>query len=44
MSDEEVYEVYAVHYGHHERQSTENYIGGDVHDVLQPLDYYAGRL
>lgn len=40
MSDEEVYEVYAVHYGHHDRQSTENYIGGDVHDVLQPLDYY----
>jgi glyoxylase-like metal-dependent hydrolase (beta-lactamase superfamily II) len=40
MSDEDVYEVYAVHYGHHDRQSSENYIGGDAHDELQPLDYY----
>ena len=40
MSDEETYEIFAVHYGHHDRQSNENYIGGDVHDVLQPLDYY----
>ncbi|HEY7231320.1 MAG TPA: N-acyl homoserine lactonase family protein [Pseudolabrys sp.] len=37
---EDTYEVYAVHYGHHDRQSSANYIGGDVHDALQPLDYY----
>jgi hypothetical protein len=40
MSNEETYEIYAVHYGHHDRQSTQNYIGGDTHDFLQPLDYY----
>jgi glyoxylase-like metal-dependent hydrolase (beta-lactamase superfamily II) len=37
---DDTYEIYAVHYAHHERQSSANYIGGDVHDVLQPLDYY----
>jgi glyoxylase-like metal-dependent hydrolase (beta-lactamase superfamily II) len=39
MSDD-VHEVYAIRYGHHDRQSTANFIGGDPHDVLQPLDYY----
>jgi len=39
MSDD-VYEVYAVRYGHHDRRSPENFIGGDPHDVLQPLDFY----
>jgi glyoxylase-like metal-dependent hydrolase (beta-lactamase superfamily II) len=39
MSDD-VYEVYAIHYGHHDRPAAENYIGGDPHDVLQPLDYF----
>ena len=39
MSDD-VYEVYAVKYAHHPRKATENYIGGDPHDVLQPLDYF----
>jgi glyoxylase-like metal-dependent hydrolase (beta-lactamase superfamily II) len=40
MSGENVYEVYAVRYAHHDRRSTENYIGGDSHDVLQPLDFF----
>jgi glyoxylase-like metal-dependent hydrolase (beta-lactamase superfamily II) len=40
MPDEQDYEIYAVHYGHHDRQSPANYIGGDAHDILQPLDYY----
>jgi glyoxylase-like metal-dependent hydrolase (beta-lactamase superfamily II) len=39
MSDD-VHEVYAVRYAHHDRQSSENFIGGDPHNVLQPLDYY----
>ena len=39
MSDD-IYEVYAVRYGHHDRRSPENFIGGDAHDVLQPLDYF----
>jgi glyoxylase-like metal-dependent hydrolase (beta-lactamase superfamily II) len=39
MSDD-IHEVYAIRYGHHPRPAAENYIGGDPHDVLQPLDYY----
>ena len=34
------YEVYAIRYGHHDRPSSDNFIGGDAHDVLQPLDYF----
>jgi glyoxylase-like metal-dependent hydrolase (beta-lactamase superfamily II) len=37
MSD---YEVYAIRYGHHSRRSPENFIGGDPHDVEQPLDFF----
>ncbi len=40
MAEDDVYEVYAIRYGHHDRRSPANYIGGDPHDVLQPLDYY----
>jgi glyoxylase-like metal-dependent hydrolase (beta-lactamase superfamily II) len=39
MSDD-IYEIHAVHYAHHDRPASDNYIGGDAHDVLQPLDYY----
>ena len=39
MSDD-TYEVYAVRYGHHDRRSPENFLGGDPHDILQPLDFY----
>lgn len=34
------YEVYAIRYAHHDRRSPENFLGGDSHDVLQPLDYF----
>jgi glyoxylase-like metal-dependent hydrolase (beta-lactamase superfamily II) len=37
---DDVHEVYAVRYAHHDRQSPENFIGGDPHDILQPLAYY----
>lgn len=37
---EAVHEVYAIHYGHHDRQSPENFLGGDPHDILQPLAYF----
>ncbi len=40
MSTPEPYEIYAIRYGHHDRNSPENFIGGDPHDVLQPLDFY----
>jgi|SRR5579883_2319683 glyoxylase-like metal-dependent hydrolase (beta-lactamase superfamily II) len=39
MSDD-VHEVYAIRYGRHARRSPENFIGGDPHDILQPLDYF----
>jgi len=34
------YAVYAVRYGHFERRSPENFLGGDSHDVPMPLDYF----
>jgi glyoxylase-like metal-dependent hydrolase (beta-lactamase superfamily II) len=40
MSGHDVHEVYAIRYGHHERRSNENFIGGDPHEIAQPLDYY----
>ena len=36
----DIHEVYAIRYGHHARRSPANYIDGDLHDVLQPLDFY----
>jgi glyoxylase-like metal-dependent hydrolase (beta-lactamase superfamily II) len=40
MGGSDVHEVYAIRYGHHERRAAENYIGGDPHDEMQPLDFY----
>lgn len=37
---DDIYEVYAVRYGHSARRSPENFIGGDAHDVDMPLDYF----
>jgi glyoxylase-like metal-dependent hydrolase (beta-lactamase superfamily II) len=37
---EDIHEVYAIRYGHHPRPASANYIGGDPHDVLEPLDYF----
>lgn len=39
MTDD-IHEVYAIRYGHHDRKAADNFIGGDPHDVLQPLDYF----
>jgi glyoxylase-like metal-dependent hydrolase (beta-lactamase superfamily II) len=39
MSDD-IHEVYAIRYGHHPRKAAENFIGGDPHDIIQPLDYF----
>src|SRR5947208_11197237 len=39
MSDD-IHEIYAVKYGHHDRRAAENYIGGDPHDVNDPLDFF----
>ena len=39
MADD-VYDIYAIRYGHHHRKSSENFIGGDAHDIPQPLDYF----
>ena len=40
MSDDDLYEIYAIKYGHHDRRASENFIGGDPHDGPQPLDYF----
>lgn len=37
---EDVHEIYAIRYATHERRSPENFLGGDPHDVLQPIDYF----
>jgi glyoxylase-like metal-dependent hydrolase (beta-lactamase superfamily II) len=37
---EDVHEVYAIRYGHHARRSPANFVDGDPHDVLQPLDFF----
>jgi glyoxylase-like metal-dependent hydrolase (beta-lactamase superfamily II) len=39
MADD-IHEIYALRYAHHDRQSPENYLFGDPHDILQPLAYY----
>jgi hypothetical protein len=38
MSEDDVYSVSAIRYGRYDRRSPVNYIGGDPHDILQPLD------
>ena len=37
---DDVHELYAIRYAHHDRRSPENFIGGDPHDILQPLAYF----
>ncbi len=36
----DIHQVYAIRYGHHDRKAAENYIGGDPHDIIQPLAYF----
>lgn len=37
----DTYEIYAIHYGHHDRNAHENFLGGDPHDDgNMPLDYF----
>jgi glyoxylase-like metal-dependent hydrolase (beta-lactamase superfamily II) len=36
----DVHEVYAVRYAHHDRHASENYLFGDPHDINQPLAYF----
>ena len=40
MSQYPDYEIYAIKYAHHMRQSPDNFLGGDSHDVPMPLDYF----
>jgi glyoxylase-like metal-dependent hydrolase (beta-lactamase superfamily II) len=37
---DDTHEVYAIRYGHHSRRSPANFIDGDPHDILQPLDFF----
>lgn len=36
----DTYELFAVRYGHHDRNAAANFIGGDPHDGPMPLDYF----
>jgi glyoxylase-like metal-dependent hydrolase (beta-lactamase superfamily II) len=36
----DTHEIYAIRYARHARRSPENFLGGDPHDILQPLDYF----
>jgi glyoxylase-like metal-dependent hydrolase (beta-lactamase superfamily II) len=36
----ETYEIFAVRYGHHDRNAADNFIGGDPHNGPMPLDYF----
>lgn len=36
----DTYELYAIRYGHHDRNAAANFIGGDPHDLPMPLDYF----
>jgi glyoxylase-like metal-dependent hydrolase (beta-lactamase superfamily II) len=35
-----LHEIFAIKYGHHPRPASENFLGGDSHDVNMPLDYF----
>lgn len=37
---DELYELYAIRYGHHDRNASTNFIGGDPHDGPMPFDYF----
>ena len=37
---EDIHDVFAIRYAHHDRRSPENFLHGDPHDVLQPLAYF----
>jgi glyoxylase-like metal-dependent hydrolase (beta-lactamase superfamily II) len=34
------YEIYAIKYGDHQRNASENFIGGDPHNGPMPIDYF----
>jgi glyoxylase-like metal-dependent hydrolase (beta-lactamase superfamily II) len=36
----DTWKIYAVHYGHHERRASANFLHGDPHDGPMPLDYF----
>jgi glyoxylase-like metal-dependent hydrolase (beta-lactamase superfamily II) len=36
----EKYKVFAIKYAHHTRRATDNFLGGDSHDVAMPMDYF----
>ncbi|PCJ39768.1 MAG: MBL fold hydrolase [SAR86 cluster bacterium] len=40
MKEPKAYEVFAIRYATVERRSSENFIGGDLHDAGMPMDYF----
>lgn len=44
MTGDDIFEVYAIRYAHHERRASENFLGGDPHDGPMPMDYFVWLL
>ncbi len=44
MTVDDNFEVYAIRYAHHERNASENFLGGDPHDGPMPMDYFVWLL
>jgi glyoxylase-like metal-dependent hydrolase (beta-lactamase superfamily II) len=40
MTDEGIWQVYALRYARHDRMARENFLGGDIHDGPMPIDYF----
>lgn len=40
MADPRPYEIYAIKYGDHQRNASENFLGGDPHNGPMPIDYF----
>jgi glyoxylase-like metal-dependent hydrolase (beta-lactamase superfamily II) len=36
----DIYDLFAIRYGHNDRRAAANFIGGDPHDGPMPLDYF----
>jgi glyoxylase-like metal-dependent hydrolase (beta-lactamase superfamily II) len=34
------HEIYAIRYAHHDRPSSDNFMRGDLHDLIEPLAYF----
>jgi hypothetical protein len=36
----DTYDLFAIRYAHHDRTTSQNFLGGDPHDGPMPLDFF----